>query len=47
LDVPALGRQRRSSSALLITLTELNAIAAPATMGFNSPMAASGIPITL
>ena len=39
--------QRRSNSALLITLTELNAIAAPATMGFSKPNAASGMPIRL
>lgn len=41
------GAQRRNSSALLITLTELNAIAAPATTGFNNPSAANGMPIRL
>ena len=37
-------RQRDSSKALLTTLTELKAIAAPATMGFKPPKAARGIP---
>ena len=41
------GLQRRSSKALLITLTELNAIAAPATMGLSKPNAAKGIPTRL
>jgi hypothetical protein len=36
-----------SLSELLTTLTELNAIAPAAIAGFNIPMAASGIPITL
>lgn len=39
--------QRDSSKALLTTLTELNAIAAPATMGLSPPRAAKGIPRTL
>lgn len=41
------GCQRLSSKALLMTLTELNAMAAPATMGFSNPSAASGMPATL
>ena len=41
------GRQRLSSKALLITLTELMAIAAPATTGLRKPSAASGMPATL
>jgi hypothetical protein len=41
------GRHRRSSSAFETTLTEDNAIAAPAIIGLNSPAAASGIPTTL
>ena len=41
------GRQRRSSSALVTTLTLDSAIAAPASTGLNSPNAASGMPITL
>ena len=39
--------QRRSSSALLTTLTLLKAIAAPAMTGLKKPKAASGIPTTL
>ena len=39
--------QERSSNALVTTLTLLRAIAAPATMGFNRPNAAKGIPTTL
>ena len=39
--------QRRSSSALLTTLTLLKAIAAPAITGFSKPNAASGMPTTL
>ncbi len=39
--------QRRSSSALLTTLTLLKAIAAPAITGFSKPSAASGTPTTL
>jgi hypothetical protein len=42
-----LGFQRLRSKALLITLTELMAMAAPATTGFKKPNAASGIPATL
>jgi len=41
------GRQRLSSKALLITLTELAAMAAPASTGFSTPKAASGMPTTL
>src|SRR5512134_1550089 len=41
---PVLGRQRLSNSALLTTLTLLNAIAAPASTGDSKPSAASGIP---
>src|SRR5206468_2402732 len=41
------GRQRRSSSALPTTDTELAAIAAPAITGDSRPNAASGIPSTL
>jgi hypothetical protein len=41
------GFQRFSNKALLITLTELSAIAAPATTGFKNPNAASGMPATL
>jgi hypothetical protein len=44
---PAAGRQRRSSKALLTTLTLDSAIAAPATTGLSRPKAASGIPTTL
>ncbi|PRY05909.1 hypothetical protein B0G82_5460 [Paraburkholderia sp. BL17N1] len=40
-------RQVRSSRALVTTLTLENAIAAPASIGFNQPKAASGIPIRL
>ncbi|REG51183.1 hypothetical protein B0G80_7671 [Paraburkholderia sp. BL6669N2] len=40
-------RQVRSSRALVTTLTLENAIAAPASIGFNKPKAASGIPIRL
>ncbi len=40
-------RQRDKSKALLTTLTELKAMAAPATIGFKPPSAASGIPSTL
>ena len=36
-----------SSNALPITLTELNAIAAPANIGFSTPNAANGMPTTL
>lgn len=36
--------QRRSSSEFVSTDTELSAMAVPATIGFSSPMAASGIP---
>ena len=39
--------QRRSSSALLTTLTLLKAMAAPAITGLNRPNAASGMPTTL
>ncbi len=39
--------QRLSSSALPTTLTLLNAIAAPASMGLSRPNAASGMPTTL
>jgi hypothetical protein len=42
-----MGFQRFNSKALLITLTELNAIAAPATTGFKNPNAANGMPATL
>lgn len=41
------GFQVRRSSALLTTLTLLNAIAAPATIGFSRPNAANGTPIRL
>jgi hypothetical protein len=41
------GFQRRSNNALLTTLTELKAIAAPAITGLRMPNAASGIPIKL
>ncbi len=41
------GFQRLSSNALLTTLTELNAIAAPAITGLSKPKAASGIPTRL
>jgi hypothetical protein len=41
------GVQPRSSSALVTTLTLLNAIAAPATTGLSRPDAASGMPTTL
>src|SRR5574337_90904 len=40
-------RQRRSVSALVTTLTLLNAIAAPAITGLSMPSAASGMPSTL
>jgi len=40
-------RQRRSVSALVTTLTLLNAIAAPAITGLSMPAAASGMPSTL
>ena len=40
-------RHRFSSRALVITLTELSAMAAPATIGFRYPSAASGMPATL
>jgi len=43
----AAGRQRRNSSALDTTLTEDSAMAAPEIIGFRSPKAASGMPITL
>ena len=43
----AQGFQRRSSSALLTTETELSAMAAPASIGLSMPKAASGMPITL
>jgi hypothetical protein len=36
-----------SNSAFVTTLTLENAMAAPANIGFNSPSAASGIPIKL
>ena len=39
--------QRRSNNALATTLTELSAIAAPASTGLSSPNAASGTPIRL
>jgi hypothetical protein len=38
---------RRKAAELSITLTELKAIAAPATMGLKTPKAASGKPATL
>ena len=41
------GRQRRSSKALLTTLTLENAMAAPAITGFSQPSAASRMPTTL
>src|SRR5262245_31123988 len=41
------GCQRRKSSELLTTDTELSAIAAPATIGLRNPSAASGMPSTL
>ena len=41
------GFQRFSNKALLITLTLLKAIAAPAITGFRKPNAASGMPTTL
>lgn len=41
------GRKLRNLSELVTTNTELNAIAAPATIGFSSPSAATGIAITL
>ena len=41
------GFQPRSVSALPTTLTELSAIAAPASTGLSSPNAASGMPTTL
>ena len=44
---PQRPRQRLSSSALVITLTELIAIAAPASTGFRYPNAASGMPAAL
>ena len=39
--------QRRSINAFVTTLTLLSAIAAPATIGFSRPNAASGMPTTL
>jgi hypothetical protein len=42
-----LGFQRLSKSALLMTLTELSAMAAPAMTGFKNPKAANGMPATL
>jgi len=41
------GRQRVNLKALSKTLTELMAMAAPASMGLSPPMAASGMPTTL
>ncbi len=41
------GRQRRNSSELETTETELIAIAAPANTGLSIPAAAKGIPRTL
>ena len=41
------GFQRRSSKEFVTTDTELMAIAAPATIGFSQPSAASGIPSAL
>ena len=41
------GRQRLSSKVLLTTLTELSAIAAPASTGLSRPSAASGMPTVL
>ncbi len=41
------GCQRLSHNAFAITLTELNAMAAPANTGFKKPKAANGIPATL
>jgi len=41
------GFQRRSSKEFVTTDTELIAIAAPATIGFSQPSAASGIPSAL
>ena len=41
------GFQRLSKSAFVITLTELNAIAAPATTGLKYPSAAKGMPAAL
>src|SRR5690554_1063789 len=46
-EEPAAGFQRVSKSALVTTLTLLNAIAAPAITGFSSPNAASGMPTRL
>src|SRR5690606_19371860 len=43
----AAGRQCRSSRVLATTLTEENAIAAPARAGLSRPAAASGMPMTL
>ena len=40
-------RQRDSHKALSTTLTELKAIAAPASIGLSPPAIASGIPMTL
>ncbi len=44
VEVP---RHRLSNKALAITLTELRAIAAPATSGLKYPRAASGMPAVL
>ena len=44
---PGTPRHVRSSSALVTTLTLENAIAAPASIGFSQPKAASGMPIRL
>src|SRR5690606_30028533 len=41
------GCQRDNSSALVITLTELMAMAAPASIGLSRPNAASGMPTAL
>ena len=42
-----IGENRRSRRLLVTTNTELSAIAAPASIGFSSPAAASGRPATL
>ena len=42
-----MGLQLRKVKALVTTLTLLNAMAAPAIIGLNSPNAAKGIPNTL
>ncbi len=47
IDYPIVERKLRKRRLLLTTKTEENAIAAPASIGFNRPAMASGIAATL